>query len=142
MQVIEGSITLTQDKINNIVKLKGVLELWLVLRLLEAQGITLCPLSELMRLTGFAKSTVICAMKSLQEQEYVEFYRITIDTERYPASPCTCQWCGVKNVIVHTHHKVEKSKGGSDNEENLMSICTSCHAKTYTNQFKIIEYIL
>lgn len=39
----------------------------------------------------------------------------------------TCQVCHKKNKILHTHHIIYKSKGGSDRADNLITVCTECH---------------
>ena len=39
----------------------------------------------------------------------------------------TCQVCHKKNKILHTHHIIYKSKGGSDRTDNLITVCTECH---------------
>ncbi len=39
----------------------------------------------------------------------------------------TCQKCGIDNKILHVHHKQKRFLGGSDTEENLISLCNSCH---------------
>ena len=42
----------------------------------------------------------------------------------------TCQCCGksVKNgVILHAHHVIHRSDGGSDSVSNLLTICNKCH---------------
>lgn len=42
----------------------------------------------------------------------------------------TCQCCGktIKEaVILHSHHIVPRSKGGSDSVNNLLTVCHNCH---------------
>lgn len=39
----------------------------------------------------------------------------------------TCQVCKKKNKILHTHHVVYKSKGGTDRADNLITVCSDCH---------------
>ncbi len=40
----------------------------------------------------------------------------------------TCQMCHKKkDKILHTHHIVYRSKGGSNRADNLITICTECH---------------
>lgn len=39
----------------------------------------------------------------------------------------TCQVCKKKNKILHTHHILYKSKGGTDRADNLITICSDCH---------------
>lgn len=44
----------------------------------------------------------------------------------------TCKVCKKsKDKILHTHHIIYKSKGGSDKPSNLITVCTECH--TYDN---------
>ena len=39
----------------------------------------------------------------------------------------TCQVCHKKNKILHTHHIIYKSKGGTDRADNLITVCAECH---------------
>lgn len=40
----------------------------------------------------------------------------------------TCQCCGKsKDKILHTHHILYKSQGGTDRANNLITICSDCH---------------
>ena len=39
----------------------------------------------------------------------------------------TCQCCGKKNCRLEVHHIRFKSDGGTDDEENLITLCTDCH---------------
>lgn len=39
----------------------------------------------------------------------------------------TCQVCKRKNKILHTHHIVYRSEGGTDRADNLITVCTDCH---------------
>ena len=40
----------------------------------------------------------------------------------------TCQVCKKKKgKILHTHHLIYHSKGGSDRADNLITVCTECH---------------
>ena len=34
--------------------------------------------------------------------------------------------------FVHKHHKVPKSLGGADTPDNLLDLCSGCHADTHT----------
>lgn len=43
----------------------------------------------------------------------------------------TCQNCGATNEVVHAHHIVPRYTGGTDNEENLQTLCGKCHAVTH-----------
>ena len=41
-----------------------------------------------------------------------------------------CQSCGtVSNLEVH--HKEFRSQSGEDTEQNLIALCTACHAQTH-----------
>ena len=39
----------------------------------------------------------------------------------------TCQVCKKKNKILHTHHIIYRSKGGTDRADNLITVCSDCH---------------
>ena len=39
----------------------------------------------------------------------------------------TCQVCKKKNGVLHTHHIVYRSEGGTDRADNLITVCTDCH---------------
>ena len=39
----------------------------------------------------------------------------------------TCQCCGKKNCRLEVHHIRFKSDGGTDDEENLITLCEDCH---------------
>lgn len=39
-----------------------------------------------------------------------------------------CQSCGLKDELVHVHHKTPRSKGGTNRLDNLVTLCPQCHA--------------
>ena len=39
----------------------------------------------------------------------------------------TCQCCGKKNCQLQTHHIIFRSCGGSDDENNMITLCKECH---------------
>ena len=51
----------------------------------------------------------------------------------------TCQKCGIKRIPLDVHHKIPFLDGGSNELDNLISLCRSCHMKEelkYINSFK------
>lgn len=38
-----------------------------------------------------------------------------------------CQVCKKKGKILHTHHIVYRSEGGTDRADNLITVCSDCH---------------
>ena len=44
----------------------------------------------------------------------------------------TCQCCGKKNCRLEVHHIEFKSNGGTDDEENLITLCEDCHKGVHT----------
>ena len=44
----------------------------------------------------------------------------------------TCQCCGKKNCRLEVHHIKFKSNGGTDDEENLITLCEDCHKGVHT----------
>ena len=43
----------------------------------------------------------------------------------------TCQCCGKKNCRLEVHHIEFKSNGGTDDEENLITLCKECHDRVH-----------
>lgn len=39
----------------------------------------------------------------------------------------TCQCCGKKHTRLEVHHIIYRSKGGTDDEKNLIALCKKCH---------------
>ena len=39
----------------------------------------------------------------------------------------TCQCCGKKHTRLEVHHIVFRSRGGTDDEKNLITVCKECH---------------
>ena len=43
----------------------------------------------------------------------------------------TCQCCGKKNCRLEVHHIKFRSNGGTDDEENLITLCKECHDRVH-----------
>ena len=43
----------------------------------------------------------------------------------------TCQCCGKKNCRLDVHHIIFRSNGGTDDENNLITLCKDCHKKVH-----------
>ncbi len=41
-----------------------------------------------------------------------------------------CQWCGAMSNL-EVHHMEFRSHSGEDSEENLITLCTACHASVH-----------
>lgn len=39
----------------------------------------------------------------------------------------TCQICGKRHTRLEVHHIIYRSQGGTDNEDNLITLCEDCH---------------
>lgn len=39
----------------------------------------------------------------------------------------TCRWCMVKGGALDCHHRLRRSQGGKDEEQNLVSVHRLCH---------------
>lgn len=50
----------------------------------------------------------------------------------------TCQVCKKKNKILNTHHIVYKSHGGTDNADNLITVCNDCHSHENHQKGKVL----
>ena len=51
----------------------------------------------------------------------------------------TCQCCKTKKGTLHVHHIIYRSKGGSDEIENLITLCETCHKKLHKGELKMFE---
>ena len=52
--------------------------------------------------------------------------------EEYGSFHPTCELCERENIlrpVEEVHHIVPLSKGGTHNDDNLMSLCKSCHSR-------------
>ncbi|CAH56628.1 endonuclease [Flavobacterium phage 11b] len=47
-----------------------------------------------------------------------------------------CKICKNTTNDLHSHHIVPKSRGGSDNDSNLIKICIKCHGLAHDVSFK------
>ena len=63
--------------------------------------------------------------------------RLRLDPEAYEAlrqqvlrrDGWRCQSCTMSNLEVH--HKLFRSHSGNDSEENLITLCSTCHASAH-----------
>lgn len=51
----------------------------------------------------------------------------------------TCQCCKTKKGTLHIHHIVYRSKGGSNDTDNLITLCENCHKKLHRDELKEFE---
>lgn len=49
----------------------------------------------------------------------------------------TCQCCGKKNVRLEVHHIIFRSHGGTDDENNLITLCEGCHREVHNGKLTI-----
>ncbi|MCA1670460.1 MAG: HNH endonuclease [Thermomicrobia bacterium] len=42
-----------------------------------------------------------------------------------------CVRCGEGDAILHAHHVIHRSDGGSDDLDNLITLCVPCHRKEH-----------
>jgi len=48
-----------------------------------------------------------------------------------------CQKCKGKNKKLHVHHIIFRSQGGTNEPDNLITLCESCHDKLHNDEFVI-----
>jgi RNA-directed DNA polymerase len=48
----------------------------------------------------------------------------------------TCQYCGATGTNLHAHHVVPRKQGGSNNLNNLVTLCAQCHSETHRSRTK------
>ena len=48
----------------------------------------------------------------------------------------TCKLCNKESQYLEVHHIIPKSRGGLDNDNNLINICVVCHGLVHDVKFK------
>ena len=51
----------------------------------------------------------------------------------------TCQVCGKKHVRLEVHHVIPRSKGGTDDENNLITLCEDCHEAVHNGKIVLTK---
>lgn len=51
----------------------------------------------------------------------------------------TCQICDKKHTRLEVHHIIWKSRGGSDDESNLITLCNECHENVHKGELVITK---
>lgn len=51
----------------------------------------------------------------------------------------TCQICGAKHTRLEVHHIIFRSKGGTDDEKNLITLCEDCHAAIHAGKITLTK---
>lgn len=51
----------------------------------------------------------------------------------------TCQCCGKKHTRLEVHHIHFRSQGGTDDENNLITLCADCHAAIHAGKLVLIK---
>ena len=62
--------------------------------------------------------------------------------KKYKAKHPLCEMCladGKAVPMEQVHHIVPLSQGGTHDENNLMSLCKSCHSRIHANVIKLIS---
>jgi len=48
-----------------------------------------------------------------------------------------CVRCGQGNIPLAVHHIVKRSEGGTNNPDNLVTLCTECHTEVHANNIRL-----
>ena len=51
----------------------------------------------------------------------------------------TCQICGKKHTRVEVHHIIYRNQGGTDDEDNLITLCEDCHDAVHDGQIMLTK---
>lgn len=51
----------------------------------------------------------------------------------------TCQLCGRKHTRLEVHHIIYRSQGGTDDEDNLITLCEDCHDKVHDGSLTVAK---
>ena len=63
----------------------------------------------------------------LNDAEYARLHRQILDRDGW-----RCQGCG-SSVNLEVHHRRFRSQSGNDAEDNLITLCSRCHAEVHAN---------
>jgi len=50
-----------------------------------------------------------------------------------------CQFCG-RRTNLEVHHQTFRSNCGSDSEENLITLCYSCHSAIHRKSNRVVNF--
>jgi len=67
-----------------------------------------------------------------KQKGYYNLKAYILDRDNY-----ICQHCKATNVKLHVHHIIFKSNRGTDEPNNLMTLCKDCHDKVHNNEIVI-----
>lgn len=70
----------------------------------------------------------------LFQTEYPENWE-ELRKEVYRRNRWQCQKCGAKNTQLFAHHKTPLSWGGSNDIDNLMTLCKDCHIDNHPHMW-------
>lgn len=63
----------------------------------------------------------------LQNKKIVDRRWSSIRKQILERDEYNCQCCGENKKLLEVHHKIPRQKGGTDEPENLVTLCRSCH---------------
>ncbi len=69
----------------------------------------------------------------LNPEEYNELKQYIFDRDGW-----RCRSCNSRNNL-HAHHIVYRSQGGEDTDENICTLCESCHSGLHLGGLSIVE---
>jgi 5-methylcytosine-specific restriction endonuclease McrA len=64
----------------------------------------------------------------LETQAYDELHQQVLRRDGW-----RCQSCG-QPTNLEVHHRVTRSQGGDDSEENLITLCAACHSNLHKSR--------
>ena len=75
-----------------------------------------------------------------EPQSLLDLSSRTVSKILYRAK-CSCSICGWNESSCDIHHIVPKSKGGTNDADNLIIVCPNCHRVIHTTDKYDIEYL-
>jgi len=76
-----------------------------------------------------AMSDVAFRARSNIDSDWDTQRRLALDRDSY-----CCQDCGYSGGRLHVHHKICQDDGGTDNLNNLITLCPECHSERHNAQ--------
>ena len=80
--------------------------------------------------------------KKLYKWQYQKSNRLDENIRKYIIlrDDSKCMECGKSNCILEVHHIVPKRLNGKNNQDNLITLCSSCHDKTEGKEELFIKH--
>jgi len=80
---------------------------------------------------GWNQKLRLCYTLTPEGLMLIDDISISVESSKYRELD-ECRLCGFEDAdCLHEHHIIPRSRGGSDDESNIIILCANCHAKVH-----------